>query len=80
MNLGESIIKIAKSGIRYLYLIFVITLNQFIKIDKSYVVFNSFYGKRIDDSPRIIYEKLKEKKNNLKCYSVVDRRAKNLLK
>jgi len=56
----------------------VITLNQFIKIDKSYVVFNSFYGKRIDDSPRIIYEKLKEKKNNLKCYWVVSRRDKNL--
>ena len=49
-------------------------LKVFIKVDDKIILFNSFGGKKYDDSPRVIYEYMKHKKkyNEYKMYWVLD--------
>lgn len=77
MNRFKEILKNNKT-IYYIYNTFVSLLVKFmglfIKVDDKIVLFNSFGGKKYDDSPRVIYEYMisQKKYDNYKFYWVLD--------
>lgn len=77
MNIIKNILKTNK----IMYLLYSTIMNLllkilslFIKVDDKTILFNSFGGKKFDDSPRVIFEYMisSEKYNNFKFYWVFD--------